>query len=372
MQPLSVQLISTSYPRTATDWRARFMADMVESLATRSDLRVSIWAPLGDLPQNVHSALTPEDVKLLDGIMEAGGIAHLLRGTKLSAGRHVIRLLMSLRRCYRHSDHDILHINWLQNALSLPVDDRRPVLVTVLGSDYRWLSIPGLPTLLRRVLRGRKTHIAPNAEWMVPELDRIFGDIAEVSAIPFGIEKSWYATRREGYACESNQWLAVTRVTRGKIGNLFSWGEEIFSSKADLHLLGPHQEDTVLIPDWVNFHGPTFPEALKSSWFRQAAGLISLSQHDEGRPQVMLEAMASGLPIIASDLPAHRDIIQHGETGFLVSTQEDLRAALNYLSEPANNQKFGEAARKIAITRYGTWEDCASRYHSAYAKLLAQ
>lgn len=371
MQPLNVQLISTSYPRDAADWRARFMVDMVESLASRDDVRLSVWAPQGKLPPNVNSSLSPKDMQLLEEISKAGGIAHLLRGSRLNATGYGMKLLISLRRCYQNSGHDLLHINWLQNALSLPVDDRRPVLVTVLGSDYRWLSIPGLPTLLRRVLRGRKTHIAPNAEWMVPELDRIFGDIAEVSAISFGIEKGWYAITREKNACASGQWLAVTRVTRGKIGNLFSWGEEIFSSKADLHLLGPHQEDTVLIPDWVNFHGPTFPEALKSSWFRQAAGLISLSQHDEGRPQVMLEAMASGLPIIASDLPAHRDIIQHGETGFLVSTQEDLRAALNYLSEPANNQKFGEAARKIAITRYGTWEDCASRYHSAYAKLLA-
>lgn len=347
------------------------MADMVESLAARNDLRVSIWAPPGDLPENVHSALTPEDAKLLDEITEAGGIAHLLRGHKLSAAWHVIRLLMSLRKCYRHSNHDILHINWLQNALSLPTDDVRPALVTVLGSDYRWLSIPGLPTLLRRVLRGRRTHIAPNAEWMVPELDSIFGDIAEVSAIPFGIEKGWYAVTRENNACASKQWLAVTRVTRGKIGNLFSWGEEIFGAKPNLHLLGPHQEGTLHIPDWVNFHGPTSPDALKSRWFRQAAGLISLSQHDEGRPQVMLEAMASGLPIIASDLPAHRDIIRHGETGFLVSTREDLHAAINYLSDPENNRKTGAAAREAAIASYGTWEDCASRYQTAYARLIS-
>lgn len=371
MQPLSVQLISTSYPSSAADWRARFMADMVESLAAKKDIQLSVWAPRGDLPENVHSALTPEDAQFLEEITKAGGIAHMLRASRFSAARHVIRLLIGLRRCYRRSDHDILHINWLQNALSLPVDDTRPALVTVLGSDYRWLSLPGLPILLRRVLRGRKAHIAPNAEWMVPALSKVFGDIAEVSAIPFGIEKSWYTVQRDNNACTSNQWLAVTRVTRGKIGNLFSWGEDIFSSKADLHLLGPHQEDTVIIPDWVKFHGPTFPDALKSGWFRQAAGLISLSQHDEGRPQVMLEAMASGLPIIASDLPAHRDIIRHGETGFLVSSREDLHTALNYLSDPENNRKIGAAAREVAIASYGTWEDCASRYQTAYARLIS-
>lgn len=370
MQPLSVLLISTSYPHNSTDWRARFIADMVESLAASDSLQLSVWAPPGDLPESTHSALTPEDISLLEKIIDAGGIAHMLRSSKFKAAKYVIPLLVHLRRCYRQSGQDIFHINWLQNALSLPLDDHRPALITVLGSDYRWLSIPGLPNLLRRVLRDRKAYIAPNAEWMVPKLTKVFGDIAEVNPIPFGIEKGWYAVHRDQNACKSNQWLAVTRVTSGKIGNLFSWGEETFKKPASLHLLGPHQESNIRIPDWVNYHGPTFPEALKSTWFKQAAGLISLSQHDEGRPQVMLEAMASGLPIIASDLPAHRDIIRHGETGYLVSSKEDLRTALHQLSDPIINQKFGEAAREAAIAYYGTWEDCASRYQSAYAKLL--
>lgn len=370
MQPLSVQLISTSYPRTSTDWRARFMADMLESLAARNDLQVSIWAPQGELPENVRSTLMPEDGQFLEVITDAGGIAHLLRGSKLSSAKHVIRLLAALRRCYRHSNHDILHINWLQNALSLPIDDHRPALVTVLGSDYRWLSIPGLPFLLRRVLRGRKAHIAPNAEWMVPALESIFGDIAEVSAIPFGIEKGWYTVQRETNAYASNQWLAVTRITSKKIGHLFSWGKDVFGGKTRLSLLGPHQECTLHVPDWVHYHGPTFPEALRSGWFRQAAGLISLSQHDEGRPQIMLEAMASGLPIIASDLPAHRDIIRHGETGFLVSSREELQSAIDLLSVPENNRSFGEAAREAALASYGTWDDCAVRYRTAYARLM--
>jgi glycosyltransferase involved in cell wall biosynthesis len=81
--------------------------------------------------------------------------------------------------------------------------------------------------------------------------------------------------------------------------------------------------------------------------------------------------MAAGLPVIASDLPAHRDIVRHGETGFLVSTPQELADALNRLSDPSTNQTFGKAARNAAIRLYGTWEDCSSRYLAAYAKLMS-
>lgn len=369
MQRLSVLLVSTSYPRNSTDWRARFIADMVEALAARDDLQLALWSPPGEMPPRVQSALTSAEAQFLTGMSDAGGIAHLIRGPKTAAVKHVAKLLSGLRRCYRQTDCDILHINWLQNAIPLPREDR-PVLITVLGSDYRLLKIPGMPMLLRWILRGRPVHIAPNADWMTPWLTEIFGDFAVVRAIPFGIEPDWYSIQREESACASGKWLAVTRVTRGKIGQLFEWGTNTFTGNRNLHLLGPQQEQSCNIPSWVHYHGPTFPGALKSDWFPSAAGLISLSQHDEGRPQVMLEAMAAGLPIIASDLPAHRDIIRHGKTGFLVSSQDELQQALEHLSNPANNRLFGDAARSAAMARYGTWQDCAERYMTAYRSLM--
>ncbi len=271
--------------------------------------------------------------------------------------------------CYRRSPADILHINWLQNALPLTVC-RKPALVTVLGSDLALLKLPGMATMLRRVFRGRRVILAPNADWMVSKLEQYFGDQVEVRTIPFGIDLSWFNVKRVIDPALPLNWLAVTRLTPGKLGLLFEWGQDVFGDRHILHLFGPRQDAGVTVPDWVRYHGPTHPAALREEWFPKAAGLITLSRHDEGRPQVMLEAMAAGLPIIASTLPAHREIIQNGKTGMLVDSPQKLQAALDFLANSSNNDAMGTAARAWAREEIGSWDDCAERYLVAYRDLL--
>jgi glycosyltransferase involved in cell wall biosynthesis len=131
-------------------------------------------------------------------------------------------------------------------------------------------------------------------------------------------------------------------------------------------------QEKITIPEWVQYHGPSHPAELQTHWFPKASGLITLSRHDEGRPQVMLEAMASGLPIIASDLPAHRDIIQHNQTGWLTSSRADFAQALAHLEQSEQNRIMGEAAKKKVKESIGTWDGCAARYAILYKKLLEQ
>ena len=140
-------------------------------------------------------------------------------------------------------------------------------------------------------------------------------------------------------------------------------------SERELHLFGPMQED-VNIPQWVNYHGPTYPEALQDDWFPGASGLITTSQHDEGRPQVMLEAMAAGVPIIASDIPAHRNFIRHQKTGWLVDSEEEFHSGIQWLSSLENNKAIAFAAREWVKKEVGTWSDCANRYLTVYRALL--
>lgn len=365
IEQVRVLLTSTSYPSDATDWKGRFIFDQAAALA-RLGAEVKLWAPPGELPTGVESALTTDDARWLGQLMARGGIAHLMRRRPWAGAWHGYQLLHRARAaCLRSEGTDFYLINWLQNAFSLP-DDRRAAIITVLGSDYPLLRLPGMRLALQKQFRRRPTLLAPNAAWMVPHLQSLFGDIARVEANPFGVAHEWFDLGSTG---TRRGWLVVSRITRAKLGSLVEWGEGLFSSLRPLHLLGPMQEEIVL-PAWIQHHGATNPQELRERWFPQTAGLLTLSRHDEGRPQVLIEAMAAGLPVVASDIAAHADLLRNGETGWLVRDRAELASALSAAEESDTSARIGAAAKEYVLKTIGTWDDCSRRYLTAAQALI--
>jgi glycosyltransferase involved in cell wall biosynthesis len=124
------------------------------------------------------------------------------------------------------------------------------------------------------------------------------------------------------------------------------------------------------IPPWVRYHGAASPESLLRDWFPRASGVISLSRHAEGRPQVLLEAMASSLPVICSRIPAHEDLVTHGRTGMIVDTRDAFVESLRTLGATGTGRAMGQRTRQAMRADFGTWADCAARYRHHYDELL--
>lgn len=364
-----ILLTSTSYPRSADDWQAVFIRDMLRGLVEAPETAVSYWGPPGPLPDDVEYAASAQDAAFLRRLAEHGGIAHRLRTKPVAGLLDGIRLVRRLRRALsaRRNAADVFHLNWLQSGLGIPGSGQR-VLLTVLGSDYRLLQMPGVTALLRARFARNHVALAPNAEWMVPDLEARFGQVTRaVRCVPFGIENRYYdvAYRPDETA---RRWITVVRLTRAKLGPLLDWAGPHADDDNEFHLFGPMQE-RIDLPAWIRYHGPVTPGELADRWYPQATGMITLSRHDEGRPQVLLEAQAAGVPVIASRLPAHDDLVDATGGGILVGDQAEFAAALAALADPDSRARYSEAARQAVRSIYGTWDDCARRYLSLYDEL---
>jgi glycosyltransferase involved in cell wall biosynthesis len=86
-----------------------------------------------------------------------------------------------------------------------------------------------------------------------------------------------------------------------------------------------------------------------------AMDLFVLPSWREGFPRAAMEAAASGLPVVASDVRGCRQVVDHGVTGLLVPVRDGaaLADAVRSLGEdPDRRRRMGEAAVRRAGERF--------------------
>ncbi|HRC56018.1 MAG TPA: glycosyltransferase, partial [Kofleriaceae bacterium] len=86
----------------------------------------------------------------------------------------------------------------------------------------------------------------------------------------------------------------------------------------------------------------------------------------EGLPLVVPEAMAVGLPVVATSVGGLPNVLEEGVTGLLVPVDEAaLATALLSLRDPVRAAAMGQAARAAALERFGA-ERMVDRYLELY------
>ena len=145
---------------------------------------------------------------------------------------------------------------------------------------------------------------------------------------------------------------------------------------AKLHLVGPIEADFTpclekLPLDNVVFRGPASGEELLKNY--ADADVFCLPSLEEGFGMVVLEAMASGLPVVISDVVGAADVVNAGKHGLIFPSCNEaaLAQALEALVvDPMVRSDMGLAAREHILASY-RWENYVERAVAAYEKVMA-
>jgi glycosyltransferase involved in cell wall biosynthesis len=124
----------------------------------------------------------------------------------------------------------------------------------------------------------------------------------------------------------------------------------------------------------VDFRGQVDYEAMPEVLARADVGLVCFldaPNHVNSGPTKLFEYMAAGLPVIASDFPTWREIVEGNECGLCVDPTDPaaIAAAIEHLAEhPERRAEMGANGRRAVLARYN-WQAEGRRLIEAYARL---
>lgn len=252
-----------------------------------------------------------------------------------------------------------------------------PYVVSLRGGD-----VPGhvpeirlfhtIVTPLRRAVLGRARAVIANAPGLARKSES--RDPVPVHVIPNGVDTEVFQPSRTSEARgERFRILFVGRLHELK--NIHMVLRSAARLEADgiavsIDLVGDGPERPALealaaelgLAPRVTWHGWR-PKDEVAALYRRASCLVNPSRY-EGMPNTVLEAMASGLPVVASDVGGNNDLVRSSETGFLfpLADPQALTRALGELArDPALRERMGARARALAVSDY-SWQGVAARY----------
>ena len=200
-------------------------------------------------------------------------------------------------------------------------------------------------------------------------LANVFDSRFEIPIIPNGVNLQEYAA--EVRAWSPPRLLSVGRLVHQKGLDLAMHAlAELKDLEWEWCIAGDGPQINVLrslanelgIQDRITFPGWRSHAELVECY--KGSNLFLFPSRHEGMPNVVLEAMASGLPVVASRIAGNEELVLDGETGLLFPSEdvESLCVALRkLLIDNSQRQKMGNASRRRVEALY-SWENTAQRY----------
>lgn len=293
-------------------------------------------------------------------------------------GLDIVCALGPLRRLMLESD--LVHLHFPLplglSALMIRALVRRPLVVTVHGNADVY-ELPRAMEPVTRAVLTRADVVVSVSEDLGDYLRNQMG-VSRVTVIPNGVDVDLFRPVHAPRAAVTL--FSISRlVPRKNIHVLIAAVEQLALEGAALSLViagtGPEEERIRRLADRspaaVRFIG-FIDEARKRSILSDTDVFVQLSTR-EGLSIATLEALASGVPCVVSNLPGVREPITPGHTGWYVEDPEDVHSVVATLRGVlADRSRFAEmqrACRAEAVERYSLQAMC-NGYWTVFTDLL--
>ena len=385
--PTRLLVLTSSFPRWAGDTDPRFVEELSFELAREFDVTVlAPRCPGADRHERLVRDGRSIDVErfryffaAFESLAYDGGIMAKVRRNPLRAllvPLFLVGQLLALRRLQREKRFAIVHEHWvipqgIVAALFGRLDrSAPPFLITAHGSDLASLKGPIASRIKRHVL-ARAAGVSVVSEALRAEAEALDCEPGEVVVAPMGVDLQ--STFTPGNAVDRRGIIYVGKLAAYKgAGTLIEAMAQVAKSHPDatLTIVGDGDERESLQrrtsePDLagrVAFRG-ALPQSQLPGLLR-AAQVAVVPSLREGLGLVIVEALGCGCAVVASDLPAVRDVIADGRTGLLARPGDaaDLAEKIGtLLGDAGMRQTLAEAGRAHAVARFD-WQPVGARY----------
>jgi glycosyltransferase involved in cell wall biosynthesis len=290
----------------------------------------------------------------------------------------------------------IMHAHWVVpgGVMAAAAAPALPLVVSLHGSDVFVAEHVSPARVAARAVFGRAGFVTACSADLARRATRLGAAEERLEVVPYGVDTGRFkpdpssrATHRAELGLREDAPLLFTagRLVRKKGFEYLIEAVSRLPADTTLAIAGTGDLEAELearareahVADRVRFLGNVTQDAV-ASWFAAADVAVIPSVRDDsgnvdGLPNTVLEALATGTPVIATPAGGISAVIMNDATGLLVRERDPealASAAGALLRDRPRATALGRAAREMVDARFG-WAAAAARFEAAYDRALA-
>lgn len=288
-----------------------------------------------------------------------------LVSNKFKLNRFLYSLLMPILRYKEFKDCDVLRGFQITGGIPCVIAKiflKKPFVVNY-GYDYQKVAlIEGHPIratlymIINRLVLSTANFVIVTNKTFIKTVKR--AGAKNIIVIPNSVNIQQFRPKEKRNNKFVKEILFVGRLEPQK--NLFNLLEAVKSLKHEYHLqiigMGSQKKE---LQRYVlkNKISAKFIDAVSHNRLpviMRSADIFVLPSLVEGHPKALIEAMATGLPCVATNAEGIKEILENGKTGILVETDsKSIKEGLEKLiSNPTLSQKIGKNARSYVVSHF--------------------